>query len=174
MIRIYETQDVSDHPMTPMNYKLTIDVNLMDEGSKIPAMDTLKRWKREGKIELIEAAPSQNASYGWPGSTIRTSPSRDPRGRTRMKKDPPGSPNFKTVAGVLFPSKDFLKLNMGEINDVAHLVKHCVNKNEFFITVNMKDFIESGRRETLKQSLGIIAMTPDEVVEALAKIEGWK
>ena len=158
-----------------MNYKLTIDKNLMHEGSTIPAMDTLKRWRTEGKIELIEAEPPKvevTTAYDWPGAPLRpAAPVRDSRAwsRARVKKEPPGGLSFKMVASVLFPLRDSQKLDMGEINDVVHLVKHHFRKNELFITHNIEGFIEGGKRESLRASFGIVAMTPDEAVLSLSK-----
>jgi hypothetical protein len=164
--------------MTLMNYKLTIDINLMYADPKLPAMDTLKRWKSEGKIDLIEAEPPRNASsYGWPGAPAKpTYQAGNFRGKTRARvtKSAPGGINFNGVAAVLFPQRDPQKLHMSEINDVAHLIKHHMNKHELFVTANLKDFIEGGKKERLKASFGIIAMTPDEAVEMLSKMEGWK
>jgi len=163
-----------------MQYKITIDINLMHAAPNIPGMDTLKRWMSEGKIELIEAEPpkvEKAIPYGWPGAPPKPVESRDPRlrgGRRIIKKDPPGGASFKGVAAVLFPQKDAQKLNMGEINDVAHMVKHHISKNEIFVTHNRKDFIEEGKRTALKSAFGIVAMTPAEAVEMLTKIESWK
>jgi hypothetical protein len=163
-----------------MNYKLTIDVNLMHTETKQPAMDTLRRWKEEGKIDLIEADPPKSArepAYGWPGAPPKANPdTRFGRAGTRgrPKKESGSGPNFKGVASVLFPNKDPLKLNMAEINNVAHLLKHHGSKNELFITANLKDFIDGGRRELLKSHFGVVAMTPVEAVDMLKEIEGWK
>lgn len=161
-----------------MKYRLTIDVNLMHADPIAPAMTTLKRWKSEGMIDLIEAEPSRSErepAYGWPGAPTKPIDTNNPRrgGRNPVKRDA-GASNFKSLAAVLFPYKDSQKLNMGEINDVAHLLKHHGSKNELFVTINQKDFIEAGKREQLKAAFGIIAMTPDEAVQMLSKIEGWK
>ena len=164
-----------------MHYKLTIDINLMNEDPNIPSMDTLKRWTAEGKIQLIEAeAPKivNEANDNSPAVQPRTSDQRrDPRspgGRRVIKREPSGGANFRGVAAVLFPQRDSQKLHMGEINDVVHILQHHSSKNELFVTHNLKDFIENGKRERLKAAFGIIAMTPDEAVEMLSTIEGWK
>ena len=162
-----------------MNYKLTIDVNLMHVDPKLPPIDKLKKWKEEGKLDLIEAEPSKNTerepAFGWPGAAPKPPENRFARNnRGRPKKDPSSGTNFKRVAAVLFPHKDSQKLNMSEINDVAHLIQHHTSKNELFITCNGKNFIESGKRELLKSYFGVIAMTPDEAVAMLSKMEGWK
>lgn len=163
-----------------MQYKLTIDINLVHEAESIPAMDTLKRWKAEGKVELIEAEPprvERDAAQVRPGASTASNDARDPRqrgGRRIIKRDPSHGANFRGIAAVLFPHKDPQKLSMLEINDVAHMVKHHSSKNELFVTHNLKDLIEEGKRERLKSGFGIIAMTPEEAVEMLSKIEGWK
>ena len=163
-----------------MNYKLTIDSNLLHETTKIPSIDVLKRWKSEGKIELVEADAAKAKSepaYGWPGSPPRPiNTTRDPRGGNRghVKKESAGKANFKALSSVLFPGKDSQRLNMGEINNVAHLVKHSISKNEFFVTHNLKDYITGGKREVLRGSFGIVTVTPDEAVDMLKKLEGWK
>lgn len=163
-----------------MKYKLTIDVQLMNMEPAVTGMDVLKRWQTEGKIELVEAEPprvEKEPAYNWPGAPPK--PREENRGfrgspRARVKKEAPGEVNFKGVAAVLFPYKDSQKLNMGEINDVAHLVRHHNSKNELFVTANVKDFIADRKRERLKTSFGIVAMTPEEAVQMLGSIEGWK
>lgn len=154
-----------------MNYKLTIDRNLGTENST-QSMDKLRAWMKEGKIQFVEAHTLQqtNASYNWPGL-----PPRGPdRGPSKYKPKPKGSSTFREIASILFPARDSQKLAMGEVNEVAHLVQHIDSKNEFFITLNTKSFINDGKRERLKRSFGVIAMTPDEVVATLSQIEGWK
>ena len=163
-----------------LNYKLTIDVNLMDTELNIPAMNTLKRWKEEGKLDLIEAdgrgAPKKEV-YTWPGAPKSTEPAEKPAwkgGKARSgKMNESGKANFKSVAAVIFPGKDPMKLNLKEINNVAHLIKHHSVKNEIFVAAKESEFITSGRRDLLKSYFGIIVMTPDEAVEALTELQGW-
>ena len=161
-----------------MIYKLTIDGYLLTAEDPSKAMKTLKRWKEEGKVELVDVDPPKTAReqpYGWPGAPPKP-PSPYPQrnmSRGRLKKDEPGSPGFKGIASVLFPHKDPQKLSMTEINDVAHLLIHHASKNELFVTPN-QGFIDGGKRERLKTAFGIIAMTPDEAVSMLSEMEGWK
>jgi hypothetical protein len=161
--------------MEPMLYKLTIDINLLHREDPIPKMDTLVRWRSEGKVELVEADPPRVVVNEPPPQPYKANNwMRDPRQRIRPKKPASGAATFKSIAAVLFPNKDSLKLNMGEVNDVAHLVRHHTSKNEFFVTHNRKDFIDDGKRERLKASFGILAVTPDEAVQTLTTIEGWQ
>lgn len=157
-------------------YKLTIDVNLMAAGLKLDAMDTLKRWEAEGKIQLLEADPPKTAAYGWPGAAPQpppVAPAPWGRQRRRLKKsEESGNASFKSVAAVLFPGKDPWKLNMSEVNNVAHLIRHHSTKNDIFVT-NNSTFLEGGRREVLKSYFGITAMNPDEVVRWLEHSDGW-
>lgn len=163
-----------------MTYKITVDVNLMNAETAVPGMETLKRWKDEGKLDLLEADPPRTAkapAYGWPGAPPKPKETQSSWGepkRRPKKMAESGSANFKSVASVLFPSKDPQKLNMGEINNVAHLIQHHISKNEIFVTGNSRDFIEGGRRDLLKVCFGIIAMTPEEAVKMLGEIQGWE
>ena len=153
-----------------MKYKITVDINLMHENPAIPAMDTLKRWVGEGKLELIESEPPRLV----PGAPPKAPPPKvDTRWgtRTRVAKELPGAVKFKNVAAVLFPKKDSQKLDMSEINDVARLVKHHGSRNEIFVT-NNQNFLEM--RDSLKAAYGTVTMTPQEVVGSLSSIEGWK
>jgi len=148
-----------------MRYKLTIDRNLTNCSPELQAVSTLKRWKAEGKLNLIEAEAKANlfsekrALKPW-----QRGPSKAGAGKAK----------FDHVASVLFPSRNVQKLNMLEINDVAHMIKHHGSGNEIFVTGNTENFIDGGRRERLKAVLGVIAMTPDEAVRMLSEIEGWK
>jgi hypothetical protein len=63
---------------------------------------------------------------------------------------------------------------MTEMNNVFLLIKHHERKNEFLVTHNVKDFIEEGRQDRLRANFGIIAISPEGVVEMLSSIEGWK
>lgn len=157
-------------------YRLTIDVDLMGK-DKLSAMSTLKRWNSEGKVELIEAVrpkPEYQAS-AW--STISQPEAKTFKKNWRRKSAPKESSkgvNFRTVASVLYPTKDSQKLELAEMNNVAHLVKHHERQCEFFVTGNLKDFIESGKQGRLKASYGINAVSADELVDLLKEKEGWK
>ena len=168
-----------DHDLL-MSYKITVDVGIMNASAPIDGMETLNRWAKEGKVEIAQAdapkaAPAQ--PYNWPGAAPKPAQTwRDSQGgrRGRPRKSNGDNGQFRSLAAILYPSKDSQKLAMDEINDVAHILIHYTSKNTFFVTQNQKTFLEGGKREQLKASLGILAMTPKETVEALAQIEGWK
>jgi hypothetical protein len=156
-----------------VTYKLTVDVNLMDAALKIGGMDTLRKWKEEGKVDLLEAGkPSapKAAPYTWPGATPQSFPSSKFR-HSKMKDS--GAANFGSLAAILFPSKDPHKLTMTEINQVAHLIMHHSSKNEIFVTGN-RLVIDNGRRERLKAAFGIVALDPEETVRTLCEMQGWE
>ena len=154
-----------------MAYTLTLDRNVSDNAKDGSPMSTLKRWQSEGKLKLVEAVGSgKPPAYGWPGAPPK--PAEPSRGR-RIKKATP-SADFRAVAAVVHPGKDSQKLNMSEVNDVAHLAQHLSNKNEIFVTSNLVTFIENGRRDRLRTALGIVVMTPEETVRSLIEMEGWK
>ncbi len=163
-----------------MSYKLTIDANLMDQNLNVLGMEQLKKWKASGHLDFVvadQAAPKKEA-YGWPGAPPKPpEPSKSnwsKRSKAGLGKiADSGKACFTSVAAILFSGKDPQKLSMGEINNIAHLIKHHSSKNEIFVTGNTKSFIEDGRRERLKNSFGIIVMTPAETVQMLGKMENW-
>ena len=144
---------------------------------ELPAMATLKRWTSEGKLELIESNPPKVATaYGWPGAAPK--PAQDKSGRGFQKGRPgkiteSGKATFESVASVLFPRKNSQKLQMNEINDIIHLIRHHASQNEIFVTGNLISFINDGRREQLKSYFDVVAMTPEETVQRLHEVEGW-
>ena len=69
--------------------------------------------------------------------------------------------------------RDAHKLNMAELNDVTHLIRHLNQGRNIFVTRNSKSFIDQGKREQLQSAFRISAMTPEEVVDRLSKQEGW-
>ncbi len=157
-----------------VTYKLTLDVDLTQPEVKVEGMDQLKKWQSEAKIELYEANVNKDKKpEGTPAPVERKMYGRDPR-RPSAKKDQSGKADFRSVAAIIFPSRDPLKLNINEINNVAHVIKHHANKYEIFVTANEKVFIENGRREKLKGAFGILTMTPVEAVRMLGQMQGWK
>lgn len=164
-----------------MTYRLTIDFDPMGPAAEVPGMATLKRWQEEGKIALVEASPSKVVeakapAYNWPGAPPKQESDDKPvwgkKNRSpAMQKS--GKADFKGISSVLFPLKDHTRLNMSQINSVAHLIKHHSTKNEIFVTNNRQDFIDEGRREILQSQFGIVTMTPEEAVHALGELQGW-
>lgn len=152
-----------------MNYKLTIDIDLMEPNTPIPAMDTLKEWETAGKVVLVRAQPLRSAEdnvYGGPPSAPK------PFGRNsrpQKKKAEPGAIPFAAMVAILYPDKSAHKLDMVELNDVVHIITHYVSKNELFVTRNRKSFIDQGKRERLRSAYGIIVLTPEEAVQILSK-----
>jgi hypothetical protein len=164
-----------------MSYKLTIDKDLMHKVPPPQGIDVLKRWETEGKLALIEAEPSTKGkptadNEGW--FKLNNRADAPPGGAKILRRIPSKVAavrvTFARMATILFPHRDTQKLNMTEINDVAHMVKHHGSGNELFVTGNSDSFIKGGRRELLKASFGVIAMTPEEAVRMLTEIEGWK
>ncbi len=144
-------------------------------------METIKKWKAEGKIDVLEVdkptVSREQPTHGWPGAPPKPVPERTGswKGKNRpAKMKESGNANFKSIASILFPGKDPLRLNMTEINTIAHLIRHHSIKNEIFVTVNTKDLISDGRRDVLKSQFGIIIMTPEEVVKMLPVLSGWE
>lgn len=159
--------------MTSALYKLTIDGGLMREYVSSPAVATLKAWRSEGKVEIFEtdrADPSTTTASGWPGGQRDFSQRRR---RSPMKRDPKETAMFGSIAVIICPMRDTHRLNMAELNDVNHLMRHHNLGRDIFVTLNAVSFIDAGKREKLKSILKISVMTPDEVVAHIAEEQGW-
>src|SRR5688572_896536 len=103
-----------------MALKLTLDGGLLRESELLPAVKTLKTWEAEGRIELFESdrAKETTGQQGWPGGPAPVRPHS--KFRVAKKSDPSGA-SFQRISAVLFPHRDSLRLNMTEVNHVAHL-----------------------------------------------------
>lgn len=157
-------------------YKLTIDIGLMTEGISSASMAKLLKWKEAGLVELIEAGAVKKVEPVAPPPPRPSNPMRSSyMGANKGRSTPiagSGNATFKTLAGILFPDRDSAKLRMSEINNVVYLIKHHSTKNDIFVTANTKNYIENGHQERLKSAFGILAMTPEETVNALSKVVG--
>jgi hypothetical protein len=52
-----------------------------------------------------------------------------------------------------------------KIADVDHLLAHIIEKRDYFVTSDEKDFIKNGKREKLKSEFGVEIMTPEDFVK---------
>lgn len=162
--------------MSELSYKLTLDGGLKNAVPPLPAITTLKAWEAEGKVEIFEADRVKEAvTQGWPGQTPTSVIGRPwgGRGRPAPKKNAASTSAFNQMSSVLFPHRDVHKLDMAQLNDVSHLIRHQTLGNSIFVTCNTRDFIEQGKREKLQATFKIVVMTPDEVVSQLRETEGW-
>jgi len=138
-----------------------------------PSVAVLKDWQMEGKLEIFEtdrAETTSSTSGGWPGAQRAPTPTRR---RPPAKRDPKESAKFGQIAAVVFPMRDTHRLNMSELNDVNHLLRHFTLGRSIFVTRNTACFIEGGMRERIQSSLQILVMTPDEAVAHISKEKGW-
>lgn len=146
--------------------KLTLDGGLLRDNVMLPAVRTLKDWEAAGKIEIFETdrakevASSSKGAYNWPGARTVTAKSKVAR------KTESGSVSFLGISSVLFPHRDAHRLNIDQVNDVAHLLRHHSQGRTIFVTTNAENFIADGRRERLA-ALKIIVLTPEETILAL-------
>ena len=151
-----------------MVHKLTLDGGLLRGAVLLPAVHTLKQWEAEGKVELFESdrAKETNPKSVWLG------PKRPYwSAKTGFKKKAELGPlSFQSVATVIFPGKDPIRLNMAEINEVAHILRHHALGRSIFVTTNAVDFITNGKREHLQAAFNILVLTPDETVDALKQV----
>lgn len=153
--------------------QVTVEGGLMRERELHPSLKILKDWEAQGKIEIFEADRARASEIntlnpGWPGGPKPQIPAR--RQRTLSKKST-GGISFQEISNVLFPSRDSTKLNMTEVNCVAHLLRHHTAGRAFFITTNSKDFISDGKQARLLAAYKITVLTPDEAVFVIENYE---
>lgn len=155
-----------------MVYKVTLDGGLLRDTELLPAVRALQSWASEGKIEIFESDRAKDVKPPVdPWTTPR--PTGPNRYRTVKKVDTKGA-SFQRVSAVLFPMRDAHRLNMTEVNDVAHLIRHHTLGHSMFVTNNTKDFIANGKREQLQNAFKLVVLTPDEAVTVLCKSESWE
>ena len=146
--------------------KLTLDGGLLHNSTGLPAIDTLRAWEAEGRIEIFEADRAKGeptpakVAHGWPGARATNARSKVAR------KSEPGKTSFQGISSILFPQRDTNRLNMAEINFVAHLLRHHTQGRAIFVTTNQEIFLLNGKRERLA-ALKIIVLTPEETILAL-------
>lgn len=161
-----------------MTHMLTLDSTVSGPDCAVAGIDVLRRWEREGKIGLVEADRAQPVALNPEPVVQRNSDSRSSFSRWAKRKPSKmaesGNATFASVAAVLYPGRDPLKLSISDINSVVHLIRHHHMKHEIYITSNSKGLIDGGRRARLKTAFGILAMTPEEAVTTLRQMYGWE
>ena len=155
--------------------KITLDAGLLREFAEHPSVHALKLWQGEGKVEIFEAdrasgpAPTQ---YNWPGASNSPSEGRMGRRNRPQPKRSTSGISFARISAVLFPQMDPQRLNMQQVNSVAHLLNHHIRGHEIFVTGNHAVLISDRRQERLS-GLGIFVMTLEETVAQLQQKYGW-
>jgi hypothetical protein len=138
-----------------------------------PAVATLKTWQMEGKIEIFETDRADTpaiGSSGWSGTHRATG---EFKRRPPPKRDPKAAAKFGQIAAVMFPMRDTHRLNISELNDVNHLLRHLTLGRTIFITRNTASFIADGKRDKILAVLPVSIMTPEEAVAHLSKEQAW-
>ena len=90
-------------------------------------------------------------------------------------------PTFYDIASILFPDININDLTPNQSNDVMHLIAHMHSDSKYFVTNNVKDFIDAKKnnvnrdggykdykRNQLKE-IGILVLTPEEIIDVLDK-----
>lgn len=152
--------------------KITLDGGLLRASVLLPAVRVLRAWEAAGKVELFE---SDRAKAAPTAAWAPPSPSRGrfpARARVARKSSASGGASFQSFSSVLFPSRDPQRLNIGEVNDVAHLLRHHSLGHSLFVTTNVDNFIADGKREKLLAAFKLIVLTPDEAVQVLEQSDG--
>lgn len=158
--------------------RVTIDTNLINLKKKSDVLNVLEGLHQKGVIQMvaterlymetknyIEDAFQKAQTLDYVSEPFVVGLSRI--GHAFVAKEE--LPSFREVASILFPMKNFSELLENQKNDVMHLLSHIESGADYFLTDNVKDFIEDRRyprkneikREALKK-LGIEVLTPEE------------
>jgi hypothetical protein len=90
--------------------------------------------------------------------------------------------SIKEIASIMFPDKQIDNLSSNEKNDIMHLVS-CIEKDiKYFITRNIRDFIDEkktnsnrnsdireGQKRQKLEKFGTLIRTPEEMLEEIKK-----
>lgn len=151
-------------------------------------MNKLEHWRDEGKLEIVGAHRLKSEVAAYNNQSTKEKEASIPNvgepmvwnisdfswGDANIKwGGDSDSPEFKELAVVLFPTVAWDKLNKNQQSDVMHLMGHADCDSDIFVTNNIKDFINDGRREQLKAKFQIVTMTAEEVVSDFAAKYGW-
>ncbi|HNU62165.1 MAG TPA: hypothetical protein PKL04_08195 [Methanofastidiosum sp.] len=75
------------------------------------------------------------------------------------------------LKAIMFPNVNFGILderNEGRLADIDHLIGHILEKRDYFVTSNTKDFIDNRKRENLKSEFDLNILTPKEFIESVS------
>lgn len=128
----------------------------VDQGVNLKA---LRRIQREGRIRLVQAH-SLEQKFKHVGDQARP---------FRIGVSAIGGPDVITGENV-YAVESAIGRGREKLPDVDHVYASWLNKNDYFVTENVDDFIRDGRRETLEASMpGLKIRT---TAEFLREIEG--
>jgi hypothetical protein len=166
---------------------ITVDSNLINTKKQIPAMNTLERWEKEGKIVLCGAERLAIEISKHPRQPDASKRVREMKGisepcvigqsyigHSYITNGKPEDPQFCDIASIMFPQKKYDELSQNEANDVMHLISHYFAGADYFITNDRKDFIDGGKQDLLKKRFRLNVMTPDELVSHFVTKYDWE
>ncbi len=170
--------------MSETKIKITIDTNLINSKQKLPAMNKLEQWRDEGKLEIVGTQRLKREVADYKNDIASAKEASIPNVSEPMVWDISAwgeskwgaegeIPEYKELAKTIFPTVPLDKLNQNQQNDVMHLMGHADCDSDIFVTSNIKDFINDGRREQLKAKFQIVTMTAEEVVADFSTRYGW-
>lgn len=158
--------------------RITIDTGCINAKKQNESLNKLEEWGQSGKLDIQKATPFLVEFKG---------PSTHHEKAHKIDNHPPlfvigssclgdgsvlaGPDLIKQIQEILFPSVKSLTEN--QKNDVLHLREHVWTGGHAFVTLNTKDFINSGKKETLR-GFGVWVFTPDELVNHLNELYDWK
>lgn len=157
--------------------RLSIDTGCINAKGNLASLNTLERWKNEGKLE-IQRASSFLEEFRGPDHHVKKAkeiselPALFFLGSSILgRRDVLAGPDLRDVVKtILFPTVAIL--NQNQEYDVQHLHEHIRSGGDIFVTLNLKDFIYSGKKEKLRK-YGVWVLTPDETLCLIDDLYGW-
>jgi hypothetical protein len=168
---------------------ITIDSNLINSRQTDLVLNALEEMAKLGKIKIVgaqrlldEMKNFNSIAYQKANNYLNISEpftiGLSAIGSAYIAGDEK-KPSFIEIANILFPNYDLDKLTPNQNNDVMHLVAHAHSDSDYFVTRNLKDFIDEKRtnenrgkdlkdikRCNLKE-IGIDVRTPEEILSLL-------
>jgi len=117
----------------------------------------LRALQRVGRIQLVQAHTLEQNFKG-----VR------PQGKVfRIGMSPLGGPDM--IGGDNYYAVERI-IGKHNLADVEHVYAAWLNKNAYFVTENVDDFIHRGKREALEAALpGLLVRTTQELIEELRR-----
>lgn len=169
-----------------MVVRLSLDSSCLNTKKKHPILNILDELEKDGKIEIFvstsiwreQVETQQNPEWqrkylkriakmksiyeiGFLGTMYL--------GHARLAGDDAFQRLIK-LAQICFPNKTWETINSNEFNDVMALEAHAFFKLDFFVTLNINDFIANGKRERLSEQQIEVREPNDDFIKELEKL----
>ena len=157
--------------------RITVDSNSINGKGEDEAVNTLERWEREGKVELVATDRLLEEVGGYEGS-VRKAEAMDQAGEVftlgfatlgdgQLVEEWRDLPDVVELGRAIFGRQ---KLTRNHENDLVALVAHVNATSDYFMTTD-GDFQRLTPRQV--ERFGLKIRTPRQIVEELLRSPGW-